>query len=140
MANEDEQPDDLPRALVDELESADRPMPLITARVDREIAAQARSHFAARRQPARVPRSAWAAMAATAATVLLAVLMLQSRAPLPPASDDVYADVDGSGRVDIADVLALARAREAGERSRAELDAFAMRIVTLEPREDEDAS
>ena len=40
-----------------------------------------------------------------------------------------YADVDNSGRVDIADVLALARA---GAASPAELDAFARRVVSLD--------
>lgn len=128
MAPEDERFEDLPQSLIEGFKAADQPVPVITARVDRAKSQLARAHFAARRS-ALTRRSAWAAIAAT---VLIAVFVLQLRLPTPE-QDPVYADVDRSGRIDIADVLALARAQEPGERSQAELDAFAYRIVSLEP-------
>jgi len=125
MGPEKERSEDLPQPLIEALKSADRPVAMITARVDREVSEMARSHFSARRQPTRVPRPAWAAMAAT---VLIAVIVVQLQ---PPDQSTLYTDVDRSGRIDIADVLALARAQGPGERSQAELDAFASRIVSL---------
>lgn len=130
---DDEPIEELPRSLVEELRAADRPLPMITARVDREMAAMARAHFAGRRRPARASRSAWTAVAAS---VLLAVLVLQWPLPAPEQQGGFYADVDGSGRIDIADVLAAARSQPPDERSRAKLDAFAYRIVSLEPAGD----
>jgi len=125
MGPEKERSEDLPQPLIEALKSADRPVAMITARVDREVSEMARSHFSARRQPTRVPRPAWAAMAAT---VLIAVIVVQLQ---PPDQSTLYTDVDRSGRIDIADVLALARAQGPGERSQSELDAFASRIVSL---------
>lgn len=121
--------DDLPPSFVDELRAADRPVPMITARADREIAAMAEAHFAGRRRRARLRP---ASLAAIAASVLVAVLVLQLQAPAP---DDgaLYGDLDRSGQIDIADVLAAARTEKA---SAAELDAFAYRVVSLEPPED----
>ena len=126
MAPEEEQFEDLPRSLIEELKSADQPMPMITARVDREISQMARAHFSMRRQPARLPRPAWAAIAAT-----LLITVLVAHWQVPPEQGAIYADIDRSGRIDIADVLALARSQESGERSQADLDAFALRIVSL---------
>ncbi len=126
---EDETFENLPAALVERLKAADRPLPLVTARVDRALAEEARTRFARRGRPQ--PRWLGAAGIAAAASVLFAVLALQW--PLPASKRDaLYADVDGSGRIDIADVLALAR--EAGGHSQKELDAFAYRIVSLERR------
>jgi hypothetical protein len=121
--------DELPPSLVDGLKAADRPLPMITARVDREVAAMARAQFAARRRPARLRP---AALAAIAASVLVAVLLVQRQAPAPD-DGSLYADLDRSGRIDIADVLAAARTRKV---SPPELDAFAYRVVSLEPSED----
>ena len=121
--------EDLPQSLVDELKAADRPLPMVTARVDREIEAAGRSHFAGRRRPVGLRRSGWAALAAS---VLVAVLVLQRQAPAPEEGA-LYADLDRSGQIDIADVLAAARARDA---SPAELEAFAYRVVSLEASED----
>jgi hypothetical protein len=128
MGPEKERSEGLPQPLIEALKSADRPVAMITARVDREVSEMARSHFSARRQPTRVPRPAWAAMVAMAATVLIAVIVVQLQLP---DQSTLYTDVDRSGRIDIADVLALARAQGPGERSQAELDAFASRIVSL---------
>jgi hypothetical protein len=125
----DETFEDLPPAFVERLKAADRPLPLVTARVDRALSEAARARFAGRGR--RQPRWRGAAGIAAAASVLLAVLALQW--PWPAAQrDTLHADVDGSGRIDIADVLALAR--EPGGRSQKELDAFAYRIVSLEHR------
>lgn len=132
MTPEEDQFEDLPQFLIEGLKAADQPMPMITARVDRDVSRMARKHFSTRRQPARVPRPAWAALAAT---VLIAVLVVQLQAP-DPDQGALYTDVDRSGRIDIADVLALARAQPPGKRSRAELDAFASRIVSLDPAGD----
>jgi len=133
MGPENEQFDDLPQSLIDELKSADQPVPMITARVDREISEMARVQFSGRLQPAWMTRSGWAAIAAT---VLVALFMAQTQ--LPPAHDQnaVYADIDQSGQIDIADVLALARTRKPGEVTQAQLDAFAMKIVSLKPAGD----
>lgn len=128
MAPEEEQFEDLPQSLIEGLKSADRPMPMITARVDREISQMARTHFSMRRQPARLPRPAWAAIAAT---LLITILVAHWQVPPGPEQSAIYADIDRSGRIDIADVLALARSQESGERSQADLDAFAFRVVSL---------
>lgn len=131
MGPEKERSEDLPQPLIEALKSSDRPVPVITARVDREVSEMARRHFSVRRQPGRVPHSAWAAMAAVAATILIAVFAVQLQSPGPDQTS-LYTDVDRSGRIDIADVLALARAQGPEERSQPELDAFASWIVSLE--------
>ena len=69
-----------------------------------------------------------------AATVAAAWFVVQLAAPRVDEISPTYADLDGSGRIDIADVLRLARqASERGENAQAEIDRFAMRIVALEP-------
>ena len=68
--------------------------------------------------PGPGPRAASAALAVGLAT---SYLPDRDRGP-------IYADIDGSGRIDIADVLALAREGVA----QAELDAFARRVVALD--------
>ena len=117
----------LPDDLLIELRKADKPGSLITASVDRSIAKLAHEQFSSRPGRRRQAAPVWLAVAAT---LLLAVFIL----PLPnrPESGgvDLYGDVDNSGQVDIADVLALAR-RTDGKPTQAELDAFAMRIVSL---------
>ncbi len=116
MTHDDEQFDDLPEALVEELRKADQSPPLITARVDREVLRMARDQFAARRPAWQRP--AWAAIAAT---VLLAVVIGQpmferGAAPAQP---------------DISDVLKLARERAGEPGAQDEIDALAQRVVSL---------
>ena len=114
----------LPEELVEALKDSERPVALITARVDREIDALASAHFADRRQR----RRNWPAWAA-AASVLLAVVLsttYNSEAPAPVA---LYTDIDGSGSIDIADVLAAAHSGQGFTQE--ELDAFAMSLVAL---------
>ena len=130
MEQENEQFEELPQALIDELKATDRPVPMITARVDREILQLARAQFEQRRPPAWKSRPAWAAIAAT---VLIALFILDFRNPSPEQQSALYGDIDNSGRVDIADVLALARSREPDDLTQAEIDALAMHIVSLNP-------
>lgn len=127
MKPEKDRSDDLPQPLIEALESSDRPVSMITARVDREVSEMARRHFSLRRRPARAQRLAWTAVAAA---VVVAVFAVQLQSP-DPEQTSLYTDVDGSGRIDIADVLALARMQGTEERSQAELDAFASWIVSL---------
>lgn len=121
--------DDLP-GLPDQLVEAlkEDSTPLITSRVDRAIERRARRAFKSRKaaKPARRYRvTRWAAIAAS---VIAAVVVIgDMRKPHP-----LYADHDNSGQIDIADVLAVAREGH----DEAELDAFAIRIVSL----DEDAT
>ncbi len=117
-----DQADDLPQELIDELRSADRRVAMITSRVDREISAMARAQFARRSRPRRV------AMFAAAASVLVAVLFSQTLGPDLDFATDGFADHDASGQIDIADVLYLARQST----DQAEIDKFALRVVALQ--------
>ena len=127
MTHENDTSEQLPSALIDQLKSTDQPDSLITSRVDREILQLAESQFSSRRAIWH-RRPAWVAIAAS---VLVAFIIVQLREPAIVDGEAIYADVDLSGQIDIADVLALARTRGNGEKSQAELDAFAMRIVSL---------
>ena len=130
MEQENEQIDGLPQALVDELKAADRPVTMITARVDREILQMASAQFRQRRPAIWKSRPAWTAIAAT---VLLALFIVDFRSPVVETPQAIYADTDQSGRIDIADVLAVARSGQSDGLSQAEIDAFAMQIVSLNP-------
>jgi anti-sigma-K factor RskA len=128
MTHNEDNYEDLPRELLDELKSSDEPVPMITSRVDREIMQQARLQFASRKRRSRASYPAWAAVAAV---ILVAVFV--TRMDSPPLQDQpgVYADHDNSGRIDIADVLHLART---GGADQANIDAFAMQVVALSTR------
>ena len=119
--------DDLPAALVEALKREDEALPVITAQVDRRMAELAREQFANRKAPSAIPKTAWMGVAAALA---VAVVGLQLWQPAIRDRHDIYADVDGSGQIDIADVLAIARRESL---SQAEIDAFANRIVALNP-------
>jgi hypothetical protein len=125
--HEEDNLEKLPEDLLAELEKADRPGSLITAKVDRSIASMAHEQFSSRPEKRRRAAPAWLAVAAT---ILLAVLVIPVSNRLGPDVDGLYTDVDGSGQIDIADVLVLAR-RKDSKLSQAELDAFAMQIVSL---------
>ena len=127
MTGVNEQDERLPEALVDELRRIDRAPEVITSRVDRNLAGMAHAQFAQRRIPRWQPQGAWRAVAA--ACVLVVVLFATNH--LWEQDDtSIYADVDGSGQIDIADVLALARAE--GGVNQADIDAFAYRLVALD--------
>ena len=124
MADKNISDDRLPEALIDELKRRDAAPEVITSRVDRTLAAAARTHFRGE------PRTVWhrpGAWAAAAASAVLAVGLTTSYLP-DRDRGPIYADIDGSGQIDIADVLALARAGV----PQAELDAFARRVVALD--------
>ena len=127
MTHEKDQSDRLPESLVAELKQADEPGPLITARVDRTVADLARRQFASRPDRRRRAAPMWLA---AAATVVLAVFVLQTQYGPQQDVTELYTDVDDSGQIDIADVLVLARGNK-GTLTQAELDAFAMRVVSL---------
>lgn len=130
MTDNDQQFDDLPEALIEALKGSDD-VAIMTAKVDREIASLAAEHFSARRSVLKRFNPVWAAAAGLA---LVAVIIAQFRVVHHAPTPQLYSDVDGSGQVDIADVFALAR--DHGEFSQAELDAFAMQIVSLKAGSD----
>ena len=119
--------DELEESLIRALKTADRAPAVITAGVDRTLADMATNHFGSRR-PAWKRTGGWALAASVA---LVAVLAVQMIGPTSTDGDTPYADVNGSGRIDIADVFALARAERPGI-TQADLDAFAMRVVSLD--------
>ena len=101
---------------------------MITSRVDREISQLAEAHFSNRRRSVWSRRPAWAAIAAA---VLVSLFLVQLRGPQVDEQVATYADLDGSGNIDIADVLLFARTRGGELESQADIDAFAMRVVSL---------
>lgn len=125
--HEENKPDRLPDALIAELKAADKPGPLITAKVDRTVAELAHAQFSSRTPGRRRSTPAWLAVAAA---MVLAVFLAQRNDQPETGVAELYTDVDRSGQIDIADVLALARRNDGGI-TQAELDAFAMRVVAL---------
>ena len=126
MPDRDETLTELPDDLVDVLKRADRAPAVVTRAVDLALGDASRAHFASRGEHAWLHRGRWAALAAS---VALATVLAVRWGDLGGGDAGLYADVDDSGRIDIADVLVLARA---GTASRGELDAFAMRVVALD--------
>jgi hypothetical protein len=129
-----EQPETLPPAIASRLRALDRAQPIVDPRTDRAVLEAASEYFAARPATARARRSRWALpLGAAAAALLTAVLMRPLVFDAPPADD-----IDGSGRVDVLDVLALARMRAAGGDAAgitdARIDELAYRIVALDSR------
>ncbi len=130
MSDQDANNEELDANLIRALKAADRAPAVITASVDRTLADLATTYFGARR-PAWKRHGGWALAASVALVAVLAVQMIE---PTRQEADMQYADVNGSGGVDIADVFALARAAPTGL-TQADLDAFAMRVVSLNPGE-----
>lgn len=125
MTHNDDQFEELPEALIEALKSADEAVPVITARVDREVLKMAREQFAGRK-PAWRRRPAWAAVAAT---VLIAIFIVQLDQPMQQAAQPMRVAYSA----DISDVLRLARERAGDPAAQAEIDALAMRVVSLSP-------
>ncbi|MDE0178453.1 MAG: hypothetical protein OXP36_07620 [Gammaproteobacteria bacterium] len=126
MSDQDANSEQLDEGLIRALRAADEAPAVITVKVDHALAELSTRHFASRRSGWK-RHGGWALAASVALVAVLAVQMIG------PASDDVdvlYADVNGSGAIDIADVFALARAEQPGV-TQADLDAFAMRVVSL---------
>jgi hypothetical protein len=128
LTQEKETYEDLPGELVERLKAGEQRPPLLTAKVDREILSRAEGQFASRRPAHRRP-PVWAALAAT---VVLGLFIAQFWSQNTVDEGAVYADVDQSGRIDIADVLAAARNGTSQNGAQANLDAFAMRVVSLD--------
>lgn len=126
MTDINEQDKQLPRALIDELKRIDRAPDVITSRVDRALANTARAHFAGRNIPLWQRSRDWG----VAAACVLAVTLFATNQFSPQDDTSIYADIDGSGQIDIADVLALAREGQGVDQ--ADLDAFAFRLVALD--------
>jgi hypothetical protein len=121
--------DDLPGAIVARLRRADGSQPIVDPRTDRAVLDEARSYFAARPQRAAARRARWALPLGAAAAVLAGWLVVGPFGSMRVPSPD---DVDGSGRVDVLDVLALARASAArGDTADPRVDELAARIVSL---------
>jgi hypothetical protein len=121
----DDQPTELPADLVKALKSQHESARLITARVDRAITQMAAEQFAA--EPRRTGGPVWFALAAS---LLVAVFAIQTYDDAVRFTGEVLVDVDGSGQIDIADVLALAR--NSDDLSQREIDALAMQMVSLD--------
>ena len=124
--------EDLPRAVIERLESQQRSVVLITPQVDGEITRLAQAHFADRSSSRRSTRR-WAlpaAVAATVASVTLAVFLVR---PVNQLSNNILADdIDGSGQVDVLDAFALTRMSAASNRiDQREIDQLMARIVSL---------
>lgn len=129
MSDQDANSEQLDESLIRALRAADEAPPVITASVDRALVELSSRHFASRRSGWK-RHGGWALAASVALVAVLAVQVIG------PASDDgetLYADINDSGAIDIADVFALARAEQPGV-TQADLDAFAMRVVSLDAR------
>jgi negative regulator of sigma E activity len=128
-----EQPETLPPAIASRLRRLDRAEPIFDPRTDRAVLEAARSYFAARPAAARARRTRWAVPLGAAAAVLLAAVLVR-----PLVFHTSADDIDGSGRVDVLDVLALARMRAAGGDASgitdARIEELAYRIVALDSR------
>lgn len=125
MTHNDDEFEALPDALIEALKSADEAVPLITARVDREVLKMAREQFEGRK-PAWPRRPAWTAVAAG---VLIMIFVVQLDQPTQQLNEPMRV----SRPVDISDVLNLARERSGNPAAQAEIDALAMRVVSLSP-------
>lgn len=125
MTHKENETEELPEALIEALRSADEAVPLITARVDREVLKMARDQFAGRK-PAWRRRPAWAAVAAT---ILIAIFVVQLDQPM----QQVNLSMQAARPADISDVLKLARERAGDPAAQVEIDALAIRVVSLSP-------
>ena len=129
-----EQPETLPPAIASRLRRLDRAEAILDPRTDGAVLEAARSYFAARPAAARARRARWAVPLGAAAAVLLAAVLVRPIVFHTSSADDV----DGSGRVDVLDVLALARMRAAGGDASgitdARIEELAYRIVALDSR------
>ncbi len=132
MERENEQLNELPETIIDRLRGEDTPISVISPKIDQIILAEARSQFENREQASsrQLLRPAWVAIAASVAVVILVMNNFNfTRSPVPGNIDDV----DHSGRVDIVDVLTLARLRERDPAaiSQAQIEALMMQVVSL---------
>ena len=134
MDPDTEQSETLPPAIASRLRALDRAQPIVDPRTDRAVLEAASKYFAARPATVRARRPRWALPLGAAAAVLVAAVLMRPLVFDAPSADDV----DGSGRVDVLDVLALARMRAAGGDASgitdARIEELAYRIVALDSR------
>jgi len=131
MDDNDQELETLPPALVSRLKAHDRAQPIVDPRTDRAVLDAARAYFAERPVAAAPYRRRFAMpLGAAAAVLLAAVIVVQSFGPEPVARDDI----DGSGRVDILDAFALARAArdDASGVAAARIEELGYRVVALD--------
>ena len=129
MSQPEDDLDHLPRAIANRLAAEERSLTLLTPRVDEAVRRQATAHFASRGARRRRVSPRWWAASAAAAAAAVAFIVLAHR-PLHEIGADAHLaadDVDGSGRVDILDAFALARAGAA----QSQVDSLAERVVSL---------
>ena len=96
-----------PQKLADDLAALFGQPAAVPEPVDRAIVALARRRLAPRRAPARVLR--WAAVAAAAAVLAVALVPVARLVLWPEPAATVREDIDRNGRVDILDAFTLAR-------------------------------
>jgi hypothetical protein len=138
MNHETENFDQLPDAIVKRLRVHDRGVSVATPRIDAAIHRAAEAQFTRRFPRPAVRRWYYPAAAAAAAAVIAVIVTRPFDADrgfdqAAAQSQIVAEDVDASGRVDILDAFALARAREddPSAASQARIDSLASRIVSL---------
>ena len=134
MNPDNEQLDTLPPAIASRLRALDRAQSIVDPRTDRTVLEAASKYFAARPATPRARRPRWVLPLGAAAAVLFAAVLMRPLVFDAPSADDI----DGSGSVDVLDVLALARMRAAGGDASgitdARIDELAYRIVALDAR------
>ena len=142
MSEEITQETELPTRLVERLRKAVDVSSIDTVQVDQTLDVLAARHFRRRSLHGVARYGRYAALAASVALISLLVPLrffdqwarqetLDIAKQVPSGSVPVlYADVDGSGQIDIADVLALARSNP-GRFEQTDLDAFAFRVVSV---------
>ena len=134
----DNEPEQLPAALIAELRRADSEVRVISSRIDRDVLKAADEQFSSR-PPGQKPRLAAPVWAAMAASLVLAFVFVagdfQKSADMAESASlrntGIHSDLDGSGSVDIADVLLAAKMAGDDEVSRQQVEQFARRIVKL---------
>lgn len=132
MTAKKDESEQLPEGIVERLRQRDRNVSAVTPEIDRSVLRAASAHFASRaEQRSRIRH--WLPAAALAASLVVAVLAFRLPGTKPDGDTGLYADVDGSGQIDIVDVLVLARTQHNdGNISKAKISAFANRIVSLD--------
>ena len=132
MERENENFENLPGTIIDRLRREEQSIAIISPKIDEIVLAAAASQFADRKQ-AKSSGLSRPARAAVAASVVLTIFVMSNFYFAPSPAPSSVADVDNSGRVDIVDVLALARSRERNPAavSQAQINALMMQIVSL---------
>lgn len=127
--------EELPLDLLTELRRTEHSVSVLSPEVDRVILREAAAQFSYRSSRRKLSRATWPGVA-LAASVLLAFFVVGGREDVIVSPDAIYADHNRSGQIDIADLLLLAKNRNGQTPSQGDLDAFAMRLVSLRDKGD----